>query len=87
MLKPAVCVLRGQREQPVGNRFFKGRSRSGFAASQRRLELGEGLFKGGEIGGVGRSKPPLTCPLFDELAHTGRLVHAQVLHHHDLPCL
>ena len=75
MLKPTVCILGGDLEERLGERFFQRLARSGLHASEMSLNLGEHLLNGREIRGIRWQKQHLTSRLLNQLAHPCALMH------------
>src|SRR5437660_8551214 len=53
VLKPAMSILGRDGKPCLGDRFLQGFWCASLHASQIRFDLREGLFNGGEIGGIG----------------------------------
>ena len=84
MPKPPLSILGCHGEQRLTDRFFQGLARPGPRAPKKGLDLGEGLFNRGQIGGVGREKQQLASFVLNELADSGPFMDTQIIHHHDL---
>jgi hypothetical protein len=50
--------------------------------TQERLELGEGVLDGIEVGTVGREVEEMGASSFDQLAHSGAFVAREIVHDH-----
>lgn len=78
----ALCGREEVDDAPAG--VPEGASGSLGGLAQQRLELGEGLFDGVEVGTVGREVAQVRTRRLDHLAHARPLVARQVVHDDDV---
>jgi hypothetical protein len=82
--EPPTCILGCHGEQRLANGFLKRFTCSGSRSSQVALELGEGLFDGGEVGRIAWQEQELATFGLDSLTHPLPFMGAQVVHHDKL---
>jgi hypothetical protein len=84
MKEPPTSILSRNEGQSLSDGLLEGFACASTHPSQHRLQFGERLFNGREIGRIGRQEEKAAPLGFDGLPHTGSQMNAQVIQDDDL---
>jgi hypothetical protein len=85
MGEPATSILVGDQLQRSGNGLLERSTCTSTNLPQKRLQFGECLFDGREIGRIRRQEEQTASSGFNGLLHPGPQVDREIIQDHDLP--